>query len=220
MNTISKRTLLSLASILVLACNTGPANVGDAQEPSESPSNASRAPVDLVVPSGTLMSVEFNERLSSDESQAGQRFTARVIDPVTVDGRTAIAVGSVVQGKVVEVVPSKRIGGKARLSLDFDSVRVGSRDEVPIEASLHSQAKGQTKKDAATIGGATAGGAILGRIIGHQRDQDADGTAVGAVVGAAIGTAIAASNQGEAATIPAGATVTIRLDTPVRVTVG
>jgi hypothetical protein len=174
---------------------------------------------DVTVPSGTVLAVEFNETLSSASSQVGDRFTARVVDPVSVDGAVVIAPGSTVVGRIVEAVPAKKIGGTARLNLEFTELELRSGADSPISASYHSKAKSQVKKDAATIGGATAGGAILGRIIGHKEGEEARGTAIGAVVGGAVGTGIAASNRGQEVTIPEGMTVQIELDSPLTVSV-
>jgi hypothetical protein len=103
------------------------------------------------------------------------------------------------------------------LQVEFTALELASGAQLPIGASFRGEGKGQTKKDAATIGGATAGGALLGRVIGHQSDNDADGTTIGAIVGAAVGTAIAATNEKEEVVIPAGTVLSIELDGPVRV---
>jgi hypothetical protein len=132
---------------------------------------------------------------------------------VLVDGRVAIAEGSIVSGRVVKVLPSKRFGGRAQMDLEFTSLRLPSGVERPLSASFHSQGKSQTTKDAATIGGAAAGGAILGRVIG----KDTEGTVVGALVGGAIGTGIAARNRGQQVTLPEGMTVEIQLDSSLRI---
>lgn len=174
---------------------------------------------EVTVPAGTVLTVEFDQTLSSARSAAGEGFSARVVDPVSVDGVKVIEPGATVAGKVISAVPSKRIGGRAKLNLEFTSLELPSGGEAPIDASFYAQAKSQTKKDATTIGGATAGGALLGRIIGHNDGKEADGTAIGAVVGAAVGTGIAASNRGQEVTIPAGTTMQIRLDSPVTVSV-
>lgn len=42
------------------------------------------------VPVGTVLMVSFDEALSSATSQSGDRFTARVVEPVRVNGRIAI----------------------------------------------------------------------------------------------------------------------------------
>ena len=106
--------------------------------------------------------------------------------------------------------PSKKIGGRAQLSMEFTSLKVASGGESPIEASFHGEGESQTKKDAAIIGGAAAGGAILGHAIG----KDDKATVLGALVGGAIGTGIAARKRGEEVTLPQGIAVEIHLDSP------
>jgi hypothetical protein len=175
--------------------------------------------VEVTVPSGTVLDVRFDETVSSASSSTGDRFSATVVDGVTIDGKTAIAAGSTVTGRVVEAVGSKRIGGRARLNLEFTALQPDSGDEVPLSARFIERGKSQTKKDAATIGGATAGGALLGNVIGKNNDQEGDGTTIGAIAGAAIGTAVAASNRGQEVTIPAGTVMQIQLDGPVHVKV-
>jgi beta-barrel assembly-enhancing protease len=171
-----------------------------------SPSGSNR----MTVPSGTVLMISFQETLSSASSQAGDRFTVGVVEPVRVDGRVAIAAGSTISGRVVDVQPSKRFGGRALLNLEFTSLRLASGSESPISASFHGQGESQTRRDAATIGGAAAGGAVVGRVIG----KDSEDTVLGALVGGAIGTVIAARNRGQEVTLPEGIAVEIHLDAP------
>jgi hypothetical protein len=175
--------------------------------------------VEVTVPTGTVLDVQFDETVSSASAATGDRFSATVVEGVTIDGKTAIAPGATVTGRVVEAVRSKRIGGRARLNLEFTSLHPSSGDEVPLSASFSQRGKSQTKKDAATIGGATAGGALLGNIIGNNNDNEGDGTTLGAIAGAAIGTGVAASNRGQDVVIPAGTVLQIELDAPVQVRV-
>jgi Zn-dependent protease with chaperone function len=160
------------------------------------------------VPAGTVLTVSFERALSSADSVVGDRFTARVVEPVLLNGRVAIAAGSIVSGRVVAVQPAKKLGGRAQLNLEFTSIRFASGGESPISASLNGQADSQ--KDAVTIGAAAAGGAVLGRILG----KDSNSTVLGAVVGGAIGTGIAARKKGEEVVLPEGIAVEIRLDAP------
>lgn len=169
----------------------------------------------LTVPAGTVLSVVFDSEISSETSLAGDPFSVRVVAPVSIDGRTAIAEGDTISGEVLEAVSTKKIGGTARLDLEFNELRTASGAAYPVSAVFLAEGKKQTKKDAATIGGAAAGGALLGRIIGHQKDKDTEGTAIGAVVGAAVGTAIAATNETDPVTFVPGTVVDIRLDESV-----
>ena len=160
------------------------------------------------VPAGTVLMVSFARTVSSADSHSGDRFTARVVDPVLLNGRVAIAAGSIVAGRVVDVRPAKKLGGRAQLNLEFTSLRFASGGESPISASFNGQAEGQ--KDAVTIGAAAAGGAVLGRILG----KDSESAVLGAIVGGAIGTGIAARKKGEEVALPEGVAVEIHLDAP------
>jgi beta-barrel assembly-enhancing protease len=165
----------------------------------------------LAVPTGTLVRVTFQQALSSATSQTGDRFTARVVDPVRVDGRVAIAAGSTISGRVVDVQRPRRLGGgRAQLELEFTSLRGDAGGESPISASFHGEGEAQSRRDAVVIGGAAAGGAVLGRVLG----DDSESAVLGAVIGGAIGTGIAARNRGEEVTIPEGMVIEIRLDAP------
>jgi beta-barrel assembly-enhancing protease len=166
----------------------------------------------LTVPTGTLIRVAFQQTLSSASSQTGDRFSTRIVDPVRVDGRIAIAAGSTISGRVVDVQRPRRLGGgRAQLELEFTSLRGDAGGESPISASFHGEGEAQSRRDAVVIGGAAAGGAVLGRVLGN----DSESTVLGAVIGGAIGTGIAARNRGEDVTIPEGMVIEIRLDAPL-----
>jgi hypothetical protein len=64
------------------------------------------------VPRGAVVAVQLERSLRSEDLRAGDSFTATVLDPVYVDGRTAIAAGSVVGG-VVTVVRSRAQGHRS-----------------------------------------------------------------------------------------------------------
>lgn len=186
------------------------------REPTAKDKPAPPAPVTKTVPAGTPMDVRFTEPLSSESATAGDAFTVTVVHDVTHDGVVVIPAGSKVSGTVTEAVGLKKIGGRAKLTLAFDTLHVGE-DRVAMSASIAQEGKNETGRDAATIGGAAAGGAILGRVL-SKGDRN-KGTIIGAVVGAAAGTAIAANTKGEEVTIPAGTEMGITLDRPIDVSV-
>jgi Zn-dependent protease with chaperone function len=166
---------------------------------------------DFIVPTGTVLTVGFQEPLSSATSRAGDRFTAEVMEPVRLNGRVAIPAGSTIAGRVLSAKPAARLGnGRAQLNLEFTSLRLAGGRESPISASFHEQGASQTRKDGVTIGAAAAGGAVLGRVLGN----DSKDTVLGALVGGAIGTGIAARTRGQQVTLPEGIAVEIELDRP------
>ncbi len=174
-------------------------------------------PIIKTVPAGTPIEVTFLDGVSSKSSQAGDSFRTRVTKDVVQDGIVVIPAGSVVVGSVTEAVAHKKIGGQAKLALEFTKLELTSGRSAPLSASFAEKGKSETGKDAATIGGATAGGAILGRML--SRGDKNKGTVLGAIVGAAAGTAIAAKTKGEEIEIPAGTAITLKLDQPTQVTV-
>ncbi len=183
----------------------------------EAPARPRPEPVIHTVTAGTVLDVEFLDGVSSRSSQAGDIFRARLAKDVAVEGTVVIPAGSIVKGTVTEAVSLKKIGGTARLALDFNRLELPSGEVVPIVAGVSQAGKSETAKDAGTIAGATAGGAILGRLL--SKKDKGKGTVIGAIVGGAAGTAIAAKTKGEEIDIPPGTQLKIQLSEPAKVTV-
>ncbi len=171
-------------------------------------------PIVKTLPAGTLVDLIILDGRSSETSKPGDSFRARVAQDISRDGVVVVPAGSVVRGEVTEAVPLKKIGGTAKVALRFSEIELTTGSSVPIEASIAEQGKNETKRDAATIGGAAAGGALLGRILG----KGGKGALIGAIVGGAAGTAIAAKTKGEQVEIPVGTEISIALNRPVDVT--
>ncbi|MFL6263743.1 MAG: hypothetical protein ACJ76Y_28960 [Thermoanaerobaculia bacterium] len=190
-----------------------------APEPAPVPEPVREEPrtVAVTVPAGTRLEVELTRTLASNTSSPGDAFRARVSEDVMQDGVVAIPRGSEILGEVTEAVPLKRVGGQARLALKLTDLVLPSGKTVPVEASFIQEGRNETRRDAATIGGAAAGGAILGRVLG--KGDRTRGGIVGAILGAAAGTAIASKTPGEEVVIPEGSVVPLRLDDAVQVRV-
>jgi len=177
-----------------------------------------REPTRLTVPAGTTLSAEVTNGASSATAQVGDNVTARVAENVYAGGELAIPAGSRLSGTVTDVQGLRRVGGRARLAVRFDSVELPNGNRAPIYADWSATGRNETGRDAATIGGSAAGGAVLGRVLGGGRHRD-EHTAKGAAVGAIIGTVIAARNQnGAQVALPEGAAIDLTLADSVRVT--
>jgi len=173
--------------------------------------------VKVTLPASTALELEFAQSLSSEESAVGDPVRARVTQDVIEDGVVAVPAGSEVTGQVTEARAVKKIGGQAKLAVMFDMLRLPTGEQTPITSSIEFLGKKQTGKDAATIGGSAAGGAVLGRVLGGN-DKD-KATAIGAVVGAAVGTAVAANNKTDPVLVETGQTTQALLVEPVHLTV-
>ncbi len=197
-----------------------PAPELEAEEPlAEEPEAMPEPPrtATFTVPSGTVLDVEFTQSLASNSSAAGEAFRVRVVQDVTEDGEVVIPAGSEILGEVTEAVPTRRVGGQAKLALRFTDLVLPSGATVPIDASFVQQGRSETGKDAATIGGGAAAGAILGRVLG--KGNRSKGSVLGAIIGAAAGTVIASKTPGEEVVISRGTVVSLKLDESVRVEV-
>jgi type IV secretory pathway VirB10-like protein len=191
-----------------------PAREEPLPEPAEPPVEQPRT-VNVTLPAGTTLDVEFTDSVSSNTSAPGDTFRVRVTSDLREDGVVAIPRGSEIVGVVTDAVPLKRVGGQARLGLKFTDLVLPSGSTVPVHASFVQQGRSETGRDAATIGGAAAGGAILGRIL--NKGSRSKGTVIGAIIGAVAGTAIASKTAGEEVVIMEGSVVTLRLDDSVEV---
>ena len=80
--------------------------------------------------------------------------------------------------------------------------------------AVYREGDSPAQASAAKIGGAAIGGAILGAIMGGAR-----GAVIGGTTGAAGGTAAVMAGSRKPASLPAGTSVTVRVLSPVTVTV-
>jgi type IV secretory pathway VirB10-like protein len=186
-----------------------PAEADDRAAPGDS------EPAVVSLPAGSSFEVELGDTLSSQASEPGDIFRARVTADVYEDGALAIPRGSSVVGEVTQAQSTRRVGGRAVLGLRFSDLVLPTGETVPLAASLVEQGRSETGRDAATIGGGAAAGAILGRIF--NKGDKGRGAILGAILGAAAGTAVAARTPGEEVTIPEGAVLTLRLDDEIEV---
>ena len=182
------------------------------------PRPAPRRVVD--VPAGTSIAARLDGGLGSDTSQVGDAVSARVLDDVWADGVVAIPAGSTLQGTVSDAQGLRRVGGRARLAVDFHNVTLPDGESASLAARYQASGRSETRRDAPTIVGSAVGGAVLGNVLGKRQGRDrTKAGAVGAAVGAAVGTVIAARTDGEEVVLPAGSDLDLTLEAPVSVTV-
>lgn len=174
--------------------------------PPRDPERPSLLPNDTrVLPPGTFMVLEMQSQLSSNGSKPGDRFQARVIEPlVTTGGTTLIPVGTTVEGFVGGVSKAKWARRSGVLSINFTNFRNIRGKEVPVRARLTSanaeerkllnedgnlRGGNPTTRDIVFIGGGAGLGAGIGAITG--------GILTGTGIGAAAGLTIALLAKGK-----------------------
>jgi len=171
--------------------------------------------LDLHVPADSVLGLQVERTVTSETARVEDKVSARVTRDVRVGSRVAIPAGAIVTGSVTEVDRGGKMKGKARLAVRFHTVTLADGTQLPIRTDVVvREGESPSRETAAKVGGAAIGGAILGAILGGGK-----GAAIGAGMGAAGGTAASMANDRNPATLPAGTSVTIRVQQPVTVTV-
>jgi len=178
----------------------------------ESPSVPARPEsVEVVVPASSVVGLHVVTSTTSETARVEDRVEARVTRDVLADGRVAIPAGTRVIGDVTLVERGGKMKDKARLGVRFHTLVLANGNQIPFRSdAIFREGASPGAESARKIGGAAVGGAILGAIIGGAK-----GAAIGGATGAAGGSAVVMAGDRNAATLPAGTIVTVRLSSPV-----
>jgi len=164
--------------------------------------------------------MRMDTTLSSRISRVGDKFTSTVAIPVYVNGQVAIPAGSIVEGRVTQVTPAKRMSKSGMLAVEFDELilpdglrlRVDgflTADDPEMREQIDDENRvsgSDNKKTGVFVGGGGAIGAVLGGIAGGAK-----GAVLGGAVGAGAGIAGILLSKGEEARVPAGTPFGIQL---------
>ena len=180
----------------------------------------------LVIRRDEILLVEMLSPLSTDATQQGDRFQARVLEPGTLQG-------AVVNGRVTRVKRPGKLKGTAELQLAFESIQMsandnrtvgfsadvvevvdmGNRDSAgTVDSEGGVRGRDSTKDDISKVGASTGIGAIIGAIAGGGK-----GAAIGAAIGGSIGTAGVLSTRGKTLKLDRGQQLKIRAATETRI---
>ena len=188
---------------------------------------ASFAWAQTALPTGTAVKMKLETTLATFSSKAGDPFSARVTEPVVIDGKTVIPIGTTVEGRVTKTNEPRRIAGKPTIAIFPENMVLPNGDRFMLNATLvdtnahHGtdvNTEGQFKgaghdgKDVTEVGMATGGGMIVGGL--------ADG-GKGLLIGGAVGATITVTHwlgKHRSATLPAGTEMVMELNRPMTMT--
>jgi len=206
--------------------NTSPGTgnvTSDTSQPSDATSTGASPSGNWSIPRDTVLMLELLTPLSTDATQRGDRFQARVVEP----GEFASAV---VEGRVTQVKRAGKVKGVAELQLSFDQIRLPDNRSTSLHAQLIEvmpmsrdgeaevdreggvRGRDSTKDDVSKVGAATGIGAIIGAIAGGGK-----GAAIGAAIGGSVGTAGVMSQRGKDIRLERGQQLKIRTSTDTSV---
>lgn len=170
---------------------------------------------ELVIAADSVIGLEIESSLTSEKAKVEDPVAARVTRDVKVGNRVVIPAGSRANGEVTAVERGGRLKDRARLGVRFTSIVLADGTRIPIQTeTIYRDGDSPTNESAAKIGGGAIGGAIIGGILGGGK-----GAAIGSIVGAGAGSGAVVAGGRNAATLPSGTPVTVRVHEPVIVTV-
>jgi hypothetical protein len=169
-------------------------------------------PEEVVIPSGTAITVRLQNAVSSATSRPGDQFEATLDQPVVVDGQTIAPEGAHVLGHVVAARHSGRLMHPGYLRIALSSMMVNGKT-IPVQSSSVMVAGGSHKhRNLAWIGGGAGGGALIGAIA-----TGGTGALIGSAIGAAGGTTTAFATGKKDVGFGAERRLTFRLTRPVTI---
>ena len=170
---------------------------------------------ELVIPADSVIGLQIETAVSSQQAKLEDQVRARVTRDVKVREQVAIPAGARAEGSVTLVERGGRLKDQARLGIRFHTIVLADGTRLPINTeTIYREGESPARESAAKIGGAAVGGAVLGAIFGGKK-----GAVIGSTVGAAGGGVAVAASEPNAATLPQGSTVTVRMGSPATVTV-
>ena len=184
------------------------------QEPVRPAEPPARTFSELVVSADSVVGLQTESRVSSESARVEDRVDARVSRDVKVGDRVAIPAGARAIGSVMQVERGGKFKERARIGIRFHTLVLADGTRIPIATeTIYREGEGAGASTSQKMGGAAVGGAILGAILGGGK-----GMAIGAAAGAGAGAAAVAAGDRNAATLPAGSPLTVRLVQPITVT--
>jgi hypothetical protein len=167
---------------------------------------------EFVVPADSVIGLQTDASISSERARVEDRVNGRVTRDVRVNNRVAIPAGTRAIGTVTLVERGGKFKERARLGIRFDTLVLADGTRLPISTETIYR-EGEAPASAPKVGAGAVGGAILGAILGGGK-----GAVIGGMAGAGAGSAAVMAGDRNAALLPAGATMTVRVLAPVAVT--
>lgn len=183
-----------------------------AEASSKASTSKSLVPQEVIIPSGTAITVRLQNSVSSATSAPGDQFAAILDQPIVVDGETIAPTGAQVTGRVVAARRSGRLTHPGYLRIALASMTINGKT-IPVQSSSVMVAGASHKKrNLAWIGGGAGGGALIGAIA-----TGGTGALIGSAIGAAGGTTAAYATGKKEVGFGTERRLTFRLTRPVTI---
>ena len=176
------------------------------------------------LPTGTALKMKLENTLTSFSTKGGDPFSARITEPVVLDGKTVVPIGTTVQGRVTKTSEPRRIAGKPTIAIFPETLVLPNGDRFMLNATLvdtdrrhgtdvnnegQFKGAGHDGKDLTEIGMGTGGGMLVGGLIGGGK---------GLLIGGAIGAGATITHwlgKHRSTMLPAGSELVMELSRPM-----
>lgn len=170
-----------------------------------------------VVSAGSEIGLSAGQRICTNTSAVGDRFTAQIADPVMGANGTVIPVGATATVSISSLHKSERAGDNIEIGLRVESITFQGKTYAVSSEVTYAQvdkvrAESRSDDTRKVVTGAAIG-AVLGQILGHRTKS----TVIGAAAGAAAGAVVANRNANYDGCVPSGGRITIRLTEPLTI---
>ncbi|MFB3922841.1 MAG: hypothetical protein ACE145_14040 [Terriglobia bacterium] len=92
----------------------------------------------VTIPAQTEAAIRLLSGIHTQVSHVGDPITARLIGPVSIDGRIVLPAGSLIEGEITRIRAAGRMRRPAELALRFDRITLPDGQDEPMLASLAS----------------------------------------------------------------------------------
>lgn len=214
---------LSLA-LPIFAQTPAPQKAGD-------PPESKPAGRTMTIPAGTQVLLQLKSPIDTKSARVGDGVYCQTSFPVTIDNVMVIPAGTYVKGAIARVQRAGRVKGRAEILFHFDTMIFPNGYTIDLPGALKSEpgatnstisdeegtvkANPQKGKDAATIGGAGATGAVIGAV----STGSLKGAGIGGLAGAAVGLGEVLLTRGQDVRIDQGTSLEMTLQRALTVDV-
>jgi type IV secretion system protein VirB10 len=180
----------------------------------------------VTVPAGQRLLIQLKSGINTKTARPGDSVYMETSFPVAIDNVMAIPAHTYVQGVIDSVKRSGRVKGRAEVLFHFTTLIFPSGYTVSIPGAVNDvpgadngrvvnkegtvQADGTKGKDAGTIAGPAAEGAIIGALA-----RGGKGALIGSGIGGAVGLAEVLFTRGNEINYPPGTAVEMVLQRPL-----
>lgn len=188
-------------------------------------SSTSRGPVtpsarlrsSALIPVGSDLSFETDQRICTGSTMVGERFSARLAEDVVGPIGVVIPKGTLATATISSVQDRKGKNGESDAGIRIESLTMGGRTyQVSSDVTYTELSKVRTRSGAKA--GKVLAGAGIGAIVGQVGGRNAKSTIIGAAGGAVAGAVVGSRSARTEECVPNGGRIIARLTEPLRVT--